>query len=129
MSRPQSAHWSDWTLLDGLEPLLARRIDETVEGARARLEHLGTLGLMQFRSDEQGATFFVACGERASRWVRQRAYDERGCTEVLRGQLRRTPTSEPPLVTIAAAAEATLTSANTASPKTPLDNGTPRMLS
>jgi hypothetical protein len=68
--------WSPWTVLDGLEPLLARYIDETVEGARARLEHVGRLRLMEFRTDEHGAAFFrvrLDEGARVVAWLDDQA--------------------------------------------------------
>jgi hypothetical protein len=56
-------------LLDGLEPLLALRIDETVAGAHARLKHLGALGLMEFRTAENVATFFRVRTDETARMV------------------------------------------------------------
>lgn len=62
-----AVQWSDWTLLDGLEPLLARYIDEEIEGVRARLEHVAALGLMEFRTDKKGARFFRVRTDEAAR--------------------------------------------------------------
>jgi hypothetical protein len=61
--------WTDWTLLDGLGPLLAIGTRQTDGELVDSLYHLAELGLMRFGRDEAGAMYYQVRQDHAARMV------------------------------------------------------------
>jgi hypothetical protein len=55
-----AAHWTPWTLLDGLGPVLRIGTGQTDHGVCDTLVHLERLGLVQFAHDAAGHLLFRA---------------------------------------------------------------------
>jgi hypothetical protein len=67
MTQKADAKWTDWVLLDGLAPLLARGTGQTGDELAGSLAHLQELDLMRFGCDDAGATYYQVRMDHAAR--------------------------------------------------------------